>query len=72
MKINRLSENIEFPGWWGTWYTLETAFTSRGKLYLMEHEQYGEDTEHLIVDHEGNIVMDDVWNGFEDYFAFYC
>lgn len=72
MKIKWNSENIKITGWIGTWYTLESAFTARGKLYLLEHEQFGDDTEHLIVDSNGNVILDDVWNGFDDYFAFYC
>ena len=73
--INSSSEHIKVPGYRGYWYVIETAHV-RGfkdsKLYLLEHETYGDETESLIVTNNpenGNVqlVMDDVWNGFDDY-----
>jgi len=50
----------------GTWYIIDEK-NHKGKLmYLLEHEQYGDEAACLIVDKEMNLIMENVWNGFED------
>lgn len=37
------------------------------KLYhLLEHLTWGDETCSIIVDDNGQLVLDDVWNGFDD------
>ena len=40
--------------------------TLTAHLFLLESELYGEDAAGLIVNDEKQIVMEDVWNGFDD------
>lgn len=34
------------------------------KLFLMEHDEYGDETACVIVDSNGKLLAEDVWNGF--------
>lgn len=59
-------DGIEIQGWIGTWYTIDTQVTNHTLYLLLEHEEYGDETEHLIIDHTGNFILDEVYNGFDD------
>lgn len=59
-------DGIEIQGWYGTWYSIDTQVTDHSLYLLLEHEEYGDETEHLIIDHTGNFILDGVYNGFED------
>lgn len=67
MMIFEDSKNIRIEGHTGTWYVVDSLLAKNGWLYELENEQYGDESAHLIVDEQGNVVMDDVWNGFLDY-----
>jgi len=68
-KLNEKSDSITVEGHEGTWYVIEsrTDEESNLKLFLLEHEEHGDETASVIVDSYGKIILDDVWNGFEDY-----
>lgn len=68
MKINSTSDGITIEGYTGTWYVIDTNETPFGDLFLLESEVYGDETASLIVDENGLLLLDDVWNGFEDLF----
>lgn len=53
---------IKVAGHRGTWYVID----EEGGLYLLEHETYGDEAACVIVDEEGNLIQEDVWNGFND------
>ena len=59
---------IKIDGHRGTWYIIDTLYSEiYGKiLILLEHETWGDETCALITDLEGNVILDEVWNGFED------
>ena len=66
------TEKIKVEGYIGEWYVIktETYMSDKGtaeKLFLVEHEDYGDETAGLILDIKGNLIMDEVWNGFLDY-----
>ena len=66
--ISRNSENIRIEGRMGAWYAIDEQDTERhGLIFLLEHEMYGDDAACLIVDKDGKLLLDDVWNGFDDY-----
>jgi|GEM_PF-2597771 len=70
MAINRNSDGIIVEGRIGTWYVIEEQETElHGRLFLLEHEMLGDETASLIVNEEGKLILDDAWNGFEDYEA---
>lgn len=61
-------ESIKITGYRGRWSEIDRINRDGKNLYLMEHDTYGDMTEGLIIDDENNVVLDDVWNGFDDYF----
>lgn len=68
MKISSNSDGITMEGYTGTWYVIDTNETPFGDLFLLESEVYGDETACLIVDENGLVLLNDVWNGFEDLF----
>ena len=70
MEITKCSDNIRVKGHWGTWYCIDQKTVRKGcdfiNYYLMEHEDYGDETPCVIVDKSGNVVIDSVYNGFDD------
>lgn len=60
------SDKIRVDGYVGTWYVIETATFGGERYFLVEHEKYGDETAHLILDEDGRLVLGDVWNGFDD------
>ena len=61
------SDNIKVEGHVGTWYVIDETERSGKKLFLLEHETYGDEAACVIVDEDGNLELEDVWNGFDDY-----
>ena len=79
MIITRTSDHIRVEGHEGTWYVIDegnfvlTPDTDDGRpltipahLFLLEHETYGDEAAHVIVDENGHLALEDVWNGFDD------
>jgi len=66
-RLNEQSDKIRVDGHRGTWYVIETEKIDGKDLFLLESEQYGDEAANLIVDERGNLVLDDVYNGFDDY-----
>ena len=78
MMITRTSEHIKVEGHRGTWYVIAEARFEltpdvNGKpatipvhCFLLEHEVYGDEAPCLIVDENGTLLLEDVYNGFED------
>lgn len=79
MIITRTSEHIKIEGYSGTWYVIDEGdfaltpdtndgrpLTISAKLFLLEHEQYGDGVDSIIIAEDGSLVLDDVENGFGD------
>ena len=64
--IGENSEGIIIEGHIGSWYVIDAENVDGARLYLLEHETYGDEAAGLIVDENGNIILEDVWNGFDD------
>lgn len=76
--ITKTSDHIKVEGHVGTWYVIDegrfvlTPDTERGPqtitahLFLLEHEQHGDEAASVIVDEDGRLIMEDVYNGFDD------
>lgn len=59
-------DGIRIEGHVGRWYVIDETERDGQRLYLLEHETYGDDAAGLIVDENLKVVLDDVWNGFAD------
>lgn len=59
-------ENIKIEGHIGTWYVIDETEWKGKRVFLLEHETYGDEAACLIVNEKLEIVLEDVWNGFDD------
>lgn len=59
-------DGIKVKGHYGTWYVIDSSYYHGRKVYLLEHETYGDEAAGIIIDKDYNIVLEDVWNGFSD------
>jgi len=71
-KITGKSQGItvELPNgayYEGTWSVIGTEKINGKDLFLLEHEEHGDEHPALIVDEDVNVFMEDVWNGFDDF-----
>lgn len=60
------NNNIRIKGHKGTWYVIGKTIYNMKEVFLLESEQYGDEAPSLIVDNELNVILDDVYNGFND------
>jgi hypothetical protein len=59
-------EGIKIESHTGTWYVIDEIDFHDKVVFLLEHETYGEDANHLIVDGDLNILVENVTDGFDD------
>ena len=59
-------DGIKIEGYVGKWYVIDETYFKSQRVYLLEHETYGDEAACLIVDDKLNVVLDDVHNGFDD------
>ena len=63
-------EGIRIDGHRGRWYVVDVKPREvNGRvqpLLLLQHEQYGDETGGLLVSEDYEVILDDVWNGYED------
>jgi predicted class III extradiol MEMO1 family dioxygenase len=59
------TENIKIKGRIGTWYLIAESHHNGKKVYLLEHEEYGDEAGHLIVDENLTEIME-TFNGFDE------
>lgn len=64
-------EHIKIQGHIGRWYEIGNMEIDGKKFYLMEHETYGDMTACIIIDEDDNLILDDVWNGFDDLYDYF-
>ena len=65
-EITEGSSNIEVEGHIGTWYVIDTKVIDGTKYFLLEHEEHGDIAPCVIIDSDANLVLEDVWNDFDD------
>lgn len=59
-------DGIEVEEHYGSWYAIDDIAIDGKVYFLCEHEEYGDETANIIIDLDGNLIMDEVWNGFKD------
>ena len=65
-EMNADTSGLTVAGHIGTWHTIDQHEVGGHSFYLMEHDTYGDETACIIVDERGKLVLDDVYNGFDD------
>ena len=62
--------NIKLKGIYGTFYVIsDTVMDIKGtikRVYLLENEVYGDEVPCIIIDGDYNIILKNVYNGFDD------
>lgn len=67
MKITEDSDNIKIVGHAGYWHVIDSKMhLLRGAIFLLEHSYFGDDAASLIVDENGNVLLEMVYNGLEE------
>lgn len=65
-EVNMDTDGLAVSGHIGTWHTIDHAEVEGKSFYLMEHDTYGDEVACIIVDERGKLVLDQVYNGFDD------
>ena len=60
-------ENIKIEGYRGTWYIVGEEVIQGVKVYELESEVWGDEAAHLIVNEAMEVLLDEVYNSFDDY-----
>ena len=60
-------ENIRIEGHRGTWYIVGEEVIQGNKVYEVESEVWGDEAAHLIVNEDMEVLLDEVYNSFDDY-----
>ena len=66
IPITENASGIIIEGHVGKWYSVGKSSHKGLTIYELEHETYGDEAAHLIVYADGKILLDDVWNSFND------
>ena len=66
-EISSDSDALIIDGYEGTWYVVDTETVDGKDLFLLENEEYGDETFGIIIDKDRNVLVDEAWNGFADY-----
>lgn len=76
LKIERAIKDAEVPitadtndyvadGHEGVWHTIGERKYAGEKFFLMEHNEFGSNVAEIIVTENGQLVAEDLWNGFD-------
>lgn len=60
------TESIKLPGHVGYWYVIDEGQVQGTKVFLLEHEAYGDEAACVIIDEYYRILKEDVWNGLSE------
>ena len=56
----------EIEGKDGTWEVVDYLLVEGKNFFLMEHEQYGTNVAYVVLNQNGKVIVDSVYNGFDD------
>lgn len=59
-------EKLRIKGHDGSWNIIATETIEDKKYHLLESEICGDEVPYLIIDERNKLIMDEVWNGFDD------
>lgn len=50
------------------WYVIDETEVNDETFFLLEHEEYGDTVAAVAVNEQGELVAEDLWNGFDEGF----
>ena len=65
VTITADTRGFEADGHEGTWHTVDEKEYAEEKFFFMEHDEYGSDVAGIIVSEHGQLVAEDLWNGYD-------
>ena len=65
VTITAETRGYEAEGHNGTWHTVDEKEYAGEKFFLMEHDEFGANVAGIIVAENGQLVAEDLWNGFD-------
>jgi len=65
-EVNMDTTGLAVSGHIGTWHTIDHRVVDGAAFYLMEHDTFGDDAACIIVDERGKLVLDQVYDGFDE------
>ena len=65
VTITEDTRGFEADGHAGTWHTVDERAYAGEKFFFMEHDEYGSDVAGIIVSEHGQLVAEDLWNGYD-------
>ena len=65
VTITTETRGYEAEGHNGTWHTVDEKEYAGEKFFLMEHDEFGSDVAGIIVAENGQLVAENLWNGFD-------
>ena len=65
-EVNMDTTGLAVSGHIGTWHTIDHREVDGAAFYLMEHDTFGDDAACIILDERGKLVLDQVYDGFDE------
>lgn len=64
--IDATTQGLAVAGHIGTWHVIDETMVEDKAFFLLEHDTYGDEAASIIVDAKGKLVLDEIYNGFDD------
>lgn len=64
--LDATTQGLAVAGHIGTWHVIDEATVEDKAFFLLEHDTYGDEAASIIVDAKGKLVLDEIYNGFDD------
>lgn len=64
--VDRNTDRLKVEGHRGRWHVIDETEVDGKPYFLLEHDTFGDDAASIIVDQHGKLIVEDVYNGFDD------
>lgn len=62
--ITNNTDKIKIDSHIGTWYVIDETSYKGDKVFLLEHEEYGDEAAFIAVDENGKVICEDIYDDF--------
>ncbi len=63
-EITESTKGFIAEGHFGTWHAIQMQEFHNEKFFQMRHDEFGEQVADIIVNEQGQVIAEDLWNGF--------